>query len=197
MTNKKDLTVRELLNVDGVGDKDFSPLDINTSEIRTLSGAMPKDGNIDLNNAEILATKYLRGADICAELTAIAVAYVQKTDTLKKKAYSIAALENAENYFAGKKPDKMTDKMRMLYADMDEAFLKASENYNQAMAFAKWINGKHESFIRIHYLCRKILDRGYANEKASSWNTTDLSEEEVQKEEEPEKISKKDEDFEW
>ena len=43
---KEALTVRELLNV-GEG---FDPMDIDTNEIRVLSNALPKDGNIDLNN---------------------------------------------------------------------------------------------------------------------------------------------------
>ncbi len=170
MKNKKDaLTVRELLNGEGI-----DPLNYDTSEIRELSSALPKDGNIDLNNAEIMATKYLRGADLCAELLAVSVAYAQKTDTIKKKLYSQAALVNAEEYFTkkngGKKPDKITDKMRLLYAEMDDDYIDASNKHDEAIAFSKWIGSKYESFIRIHYLCKKILERGYSHERASSWN---------------------------
>jgi len=176
---KQALTVRELLQCSG---SNLDPMNIDTSEIRSLSEAMPKDGNIDLNNAEVLATKYLRGADVCAELLAIATAYVQNTDTFKKKAYSQAALVNSEGYFAaknnGKRPDKITDKMRTLYADMDDDYVVASQKHDEALAFAKWVNGKYESFNKMHYMCKKILDRGYAHERMAGFNGTVNGEEE-------------------
>jgi len=157
----KSLTVRELLNG---GDKKFDPMDIDLSEIRTLSEALPKDGNIDINNAEVMATKYLKGADICAELLAIATTYAQKADTLKKKEFGEAAL--VRSIKAGIK----TDKSRAWYADTDDQYIEACNRYSEAIAFARWVNNKYESFIRIHYLCKKILDRGYAHEKTAGFN---------------------------
>jgi len=158
---EKHLTIKELLN----GGKDgFDPMSIDTSEIRALSNALPKDGNIDLNNAEVLATKYLRGADICAEMLAIATAYAQKSDTLKKKAYSEAALIKSKT--AGIK----TDKSRAWFADADDDYIEASNKYSEAIAFVKWISNKYDSFVKIHYMCRNIVKRGYEHEQAESWN---------------------------
>ncbi len=157
----KSLTVRELLNG---GDKKFDPMDIDLSGIKVLSEALPKDGNIDLNNAEVMATKYLKGADMCAELLAIATAYAQKSDTLKKKEFGEAAL--VRSLKAGIK----TDKSRAWYADTDEQYIEACNRYSEAIAFARWVSNKYESFIRIHYLCKKILDRGYAHEKTGNFN---------------------------
>ena len=161
MAESKALTVRELLNGEG---QQISPMDIDTSEIRELSNSIPKDGNIDLNQAEILATKFLRGADVCSELLAIGTNYASKMDTLKKKAYSEAALTKATA--AGIK----TDKSRAWYADADSDYCNACNRYSEAIAFVKWVDSKHESFIRAHYLCKKMLERGYAHEKADSWN---------------------------
>lgn len=155
------LTVRELLNG---GVNGFDPMNIDTTEINVLSNALPKDGNIDLNNAEVLATKYLRGADICAEILAIATAHVQKTEALKKKAYSEAALNKSQK--AGIK----TDKSRAWFADMDDQYIEACNKHAEAMAFVKWISNKYDSFNKMHYMCKKILDRGYNHERASSWN---------------------------
>jgi len=163
------LTVKELLNP---GEK-FDPMNIDTSEIKALSNALPQDGNIDTNNAEVMATKYLRGADICAELTAIALAYVQKTSSNMKMEYSQAALVRSEDYFTtkngGKKPAKITDKMRTLYAEMDEEYLAACQKHDEAMAFAKWVNGKYDSFNKMHYHCKQALSRGYDHERISGW----------------------------
>lgn len=155
------LTVREML---GTQKKGFDPLDFDTSEIRELSNALPRDGNIDTNNAENLATKYLRGADICGELLAIATAYVGKCKDKKSIAYNRA--------FIKYKDDKTvkTDKLRTSMAEVDEDYIEACGKYNEAIAFAKWIDIKYSSFIRMHYLCKKILERGYAHEQANSWN---------------------------
>jgi len=163
MKESKLLTVRELLNGNG---QQISPMDIDTSEIKELSNSIPKDGNIDLNQAEILATKFLRGADICSELLAIGTNYASKLDTLKKRAYSEAALTKATA--SGIK----TDKSRAWFADADNDYCNACNRYSEALAFVKWVDSKHESFIRAHYLCKKMLERGYSHEKAESWTGT-------------------------
>lgn len=155
------MTVKEMLNN---GDSGFDPMTVDTSEIRALSNCLPRDGNIDINQAEILATKYLRGADICAELLAMSVVHMQKMDALKKKAYSDAALIRSKA--AGIK----TDKSRAWYAESDSEYIAACNAHAEASGFFKWVQSKHESFIRAHYNCRKILDRGYAQEKTGNFN---------------------------
>jgi len=152
------LTARDMFN------DEFNPLDINISEIKSLSQALPGDGNIDLNNAEVLATKYLRGADLCSDILAIATAHAQKCDTLKKKAYSYAALvKSAEQKIK-------TDKSRAWFADTDEDYIQASNNYTESIAFVKWVGSKMDSFIKMHYLCRSIVKRGMDQEGASGWS---------------------------
>lgn len=158
------LTVRDLIGTE------FSPLDIDTSEIRELSNALPRDGNIDLNNAEVLATKYLRGADICGEMLAIATAHVAKAKTKKTLAYNRA--------FVKYKDDKKikTDKLREAMASVDDDYIEACNRYDEVLAFAKWINSKYDSFNKMHYMCKKILDRAYTHEKMSGFNGMDIEE---------------------
>jgi len=157
----KSLTVRDLF---GAGSQAFSPMDIDLTEIKLLSNAMPKDGNIDVNNAEVLATKYLRGADQCGELIAIATAFVAKTKSKKEIAYNRA--------FVKYRDDKKikTDKMRAAMAEIDDDYIEATNRYNESIAFAKWINSKYDSFNKMHYMCKKILDRAYPHERSAGWN---------------------------
>ena len=161
--NEQSLTVGDILSKNA---DSFDPMTLDTSEIKELSDAMPKDGNIDLNNAEVLATKYLRGADLCSELLAVATAHAAKTDALKKKAYSYAAMvkANANNI--------KTDKSRAWFAEMDQDYIDACNKYAEAIAFVKWVDGKMDSFSKMHYLCKRMLERGYNHERASSWNGT-------------------------
>ena len=160
MDNDKALTVRDIIGVR----EGFDPMDIDLREIRALSDALPKDGNIDLNNAEVLATKYLRGADLCGELMAVATAYLAKTKSRKETLYNKA--------FVKYKDDKKfkTDKMRMAMAELDEDYIEATNRYNEAIAFSKWVSSKYDSFNKMHYMCKKILDRGYNHERMSGFN---------------------------
>ena len=158
----KTTTVGELLRTD---DQQFDPMNLDTSDIQELSEAMPRDGNIDIANAEVLATKYLRGADMCGELIAIAAAYVGKTRGSKLKAYNFAFLVKSES-----NPRIKTDKMRVAFAELDQDYLDAYDNYNKAIAFSKWVESKYSSFIKMHYLCKNIVKMGYEHEQAASWN---------------------------
>lgn len=163
MANKQ-LTVKDILDI-----SNFDPMNIDTTEIRELSKSLPKDGNIDLNKAEILATKFLRGSDLCSEIMAIAVTYVGKTESDKKRTYSNAAL--IKSVAAGHK----TDKARAWFADMDDEYIEASNKHNTALAFVEWVSGKYKSFEKMHYLCKQILNRGYAHEKQANWIGSDES----------------------
>jgi hypothetical protein len=84
--------------------------------------------------------------------------------------------------------------MRILYADQDEEYLNTCEVYNQATAFIKWVSSKYDSFNKMHYMCKKILDRGYVHERMSNFNGTTEFENNV--EEEAKKVNKED-DEEW
>ena len=157
----KAVTVRDLLQS---GSGNFDPMTLDTSELKELANSIPKDGNIDINNAEVLATKFLRGADICSELVSIATAYVGRTDAEKKKAYGYAATVKASQ------SNIKAAATRGWFADQDEDYIHAANKHAEAQAFLKWVNGKLDSFTRGHYLCKKILDRAYPHERMGGWN---------------------------
>lgn len=161
------LTVKELIS-----GSNFDPMTLDTSELKALSDCIPKDGNIDINIAEVLATKFLRGADVCSELMSIATAHVAKMDAEKKKTYGYAATVKASQ------ANIKTTASRSWFADQDDDYIAACNKYAEAQGFLKWVIGKHESFVRGHYLCKKILDRAYPHEKQASWNGAQPNEEE-------------------
>lgn len=146
----------------------FDPMNLDLTEVKKLSAAMPRDGNIDLNQAEVLATKYLRGADLCSELLAIATANMSRADSKKKKTWNYAFLVKS-----AKQKDVKTDKMRSAIAEIDEDYVEACERHAEAQAFVKWVSSKYESFVRMHYMCRDILKRGYSHENAAGFNGRD------------------------
>ena len=143
----------------------FDPMTLEIGEIKELSNAMPRDGHIDINQAEVLATKYLRGADICSELLALATSHMAKTKDAKQKAYNYAFLVKSQTM-----KNIKTDKMRVAYAELDDEYLAACEAFNKATAFLKWVELKYNIFNKVHYLCKKMLDREYTGEKSAGWN---------------------------
>lgn len=161
MNNESIITVGDIIG----SNSNFDPLTLDTSEIKELSSAMPKDGNIDTNNAEVLATKYLRGADQCGELVAVATAYLSKTKDAKQRTYNQAFLIKSSL-----NKNIKTDKMRVAFAELDDDYSDACDEYNKARSFFKWIESKHSSFITMHYHCKKILERHYSGEKTAGWN---------------------------
>jgi hypothetical protein len=151
------LTVRDMFQVD------FDPLNIDTREIQELSASLPSNGQIDINQAEILAVRFLRGADVCGDLLSIATCHLSKCETEKKRAYSQAALVKASA--SGHK----TDKAKAWFAECDQDYIDAANKHSEALAFVKLIASKHESFIRAHYSAKKLLDRYYGHEKTASF----------------------------
>ena len=96
---------------------------------------------------------------------AVATAFVARTKDAKQKAYNYAFLvKSSEN------KNIKTDKMRVAFAELDDEYQNACDDYNKAIAFHKWVDSKYNSFNKSHYLCKKILERSYAHEGASGWN---------------------------
>jgi len=157
----EELVLNDLIGKNG----SFDPMAVDTSQIRSLSSAMPADGNIDANNAEVLATKYLKGADMCGEMLAIATAHAANKKDAKQRAYNYAFVVKSSETSTIK-----TDKMRTAFAELDDEYQDACSRYNEAYAFVKWIDSKYGSFNKMHYMCRKILDRYYEHEKMSGFN---------------------------
>lgn len=161
--------------------RDIDPLDINIDEIKDLSNLIPRDGHIDLNIAEELATKFLRGMDLCSELSAMCLAEQTKRQDEKARAYNRAIIKTANQ------PGLKTDKMRTAFAEVDQEYIDAQNELNKIKAFSKFIDGKFNSFKAAHYLCKNMLDRGYGHERASNWNGS-LREDDSESEEKLEDI---------
>jgi hypothetical protein len=155
------LTARELF---GSGVQEFDPMNLDLTEIRSFSAMIPSDGSIDINVCEVLATRALRMADLCSELLSVATCYVSKMETEKKRCYSQAALVKATA--AGIK----TDKSRAWFGESDSDFIAASNKYSEGLAFVKFISSKYDSAVRLHYNCKKMLERNYSHEQASGFN---------------------------
>lgn len=138
----------------------FDPEKIDVSEITELTEAIPKDGNVDTAIAEVMATKFLRGADRCAEILAQLTWWEGKKDDEKRHALSTAFLVTAVQ--KGLK----TAVEKKVFAEGDEEYLKACDASNKAKAMKQWFKNKHESLMGAHYLMKDIAKGGRSHQRA-------------------------------
>lgn len=143
-----------------LGFSSFDPEKLDVSEITELTESIPKDGNVDVAIAEALATKFLRGADRCAEFLAQMTWWEAKMDDEKRRALAHATLITADS--KGLK----TATEKKVYADGDPNYLKACEASNKAKAMKQWFKNKHESLVSAHYLMKDIAKGGRPHQRA-------------------------------
>jgi len=145
-----------------LGFSDFDPEKIDVTEIKELTDAIPKDGNVDVSIAETLAVKFLRGADRCSEILAQLTWWEAKADDMKRHALAFASIVTASQKGLKTATEKRT------YAEGDTEYLKACEVSNRAKAMKQWFKNKHESLVSAHYLMKDIAKGGRSHQKAGS-----------------------------
>lgn len=160
MNNKptKDITVEHMV-------REFLGLSVSrniTSEINEIAELFPENPNsISSSNAQFLAARFLKGMDLCAELSALAASYETKLEIQKRKAHGEALIIRSKN--KGFK----TAKEKEAYAYTDEEYVSIAEKHADAKVFRLYIDSKRKDFERAHYQMRKLADRDLESESAS------------------------------
>jgi hypothetical protein len=173
MTGKKDKTRKKKSNMaDNVvrlGDlikvEGLNPMNIDVGYIQDVSHKVPKDGSIDLNEAERLATIFLRCADYCGELISQAVRLVGNKDAERKSKKADAI----EGKIAKGTPATTA---RETYSN-DPKYVEATNAHTEAEAFLVWIKQKYENLIKAHVLCKDLLKSHVENRSKSGWEGVD------------------------
>lgn len=149
-------TTRDVLDI-----SQFDPMGLDITYIQETIREIPEDGFIDINNAERLATKFLRCADYTADLLSKAFHYFGHKSTEQKSAKSSAIYKKIY--------EKITPTVaKEAYAD-DVLYIKASNEQVTAEALTKWLEEKYQNLIKAHILCKTILSRYMPGERANSW----------------------------
>jgi len=159
MTDKQ-VRLGDLLKVEGL-----NPMNIDVSYIQDVSHKIPKDGSIDLHEAERLATIFLRCADYCGELISQAVRLVGNKDAERK----------------AKKADAIEDKIakgtpattaRETFSN-DAKYVASTSAHAEAEAFLVWIKQKYENLIKAHVLCKDLLKAHVEGRNRAGWEGPD------------------------
>ena len=158
----KQVLLGDLLNIDG-----FDPMKVDVSYIQGTSHMIPRDGSIDLHEAERLATVFLSCADYCGELISQAVRLTGFRDANKKSEKG----SSIERKIAGKTPATTA---RETYGN-DPEFLKATEAHIDAEAFLTWIKMKYENLIKAHVLCKDLMKSHVEGRNVSGWDGVEES----------------------
>ena len=147
----------DLLKIDG-----FDPMNVDVGYVQRISHMVPRDGSIDLHEAEKLATMFLACADYCGELISQAVRLVGFRDADRKSQKGDAI----EKKIAGKTPATTA---RETYSN-DPDYVVAAKAHADAEAFLVWIKQKYENLIKAHVLCKDLLKAHVENRNVSGWD---------------------------
>jgi hypothetical protein len=154
------LTVRKHLDLEN-----FNPLDIEIEEFKHLTESMPRDANIDIVNAEKLASNFLRAADRCNEILSTLILLEgrakSKVNTVKNKLYLEAVQEGHK-----------TVKDKQAYSESHDDFVSATNSYDEAYAVRKFFEAKQKWFVDAHYLMKQRLRGEYPHQNASGFSET-------------------------
>lgn len=156
-------TIRERFNLDN-----FNPLDIEIDEFKELADSMPRDANIDIPNASLLASRFLRAADRCSEILSTLILLEGKTksrvNTIRNRLFLSAQREGHK-----------TVKDKEAYAESHEDFVSAVNDYNEAYAVRKFFETKQKWFVDAHYLMRQRLKGEYNHQPASGFSEVEAN----------------------
>lgn len=150
------ITTKNILDIDK-----FDPTNQDITYIQNTINEIPEDGIIDINQAERLATIFLRAADYCGDLIAKATRYYGSKDTQKKA-------QKSESIYRKIKEKVTPTVAKDAYAD-DTEYVDAANDATTAEALLKWLEKKHSNLISAHILCKSLLSRHSETERSNSW----------------------------
>ena len=156
----KTILVGDLLRL-----KAFDPMNVNVTHIMETIGRIPKDGTIDINQAEQLATIFLRCADYCDGLLAQAIRYSGYKDAEKRSQKASAIERKIANNVA-------QTTARETYSN-DAEFVAASDANTDAQAFLSWITQKRDNLVKAHVLCKDLMKAHQGLRNVSGWDAGD------------------------
>lgn len=152
--------VGDLLNIDN-----FDPMNVDVGYIRQTLALIPKDGTINLHEAERLATVFLRCADFCDDVLAQAIRYLGRRDAGKKAEKASAIERKVANKVAG-------TTARETYGN-DPIYITAADAHTDAQAFLTWITQKRDNLIKAHVLCKDLMKSYSGTRQQSGWEGAD------------------------
>ena len=177
----KQVLLGEILKIEN-----FDPMNVDVSYIQGVSHKIPKDGSIDLHEAERLATIFLSCADYCGELISQAVRLAGYRDADRKSQKGDAI----EKKIAGKTPATTA---RETYSN-DPNYVVAAKSHADAEAFLMWVKQKYDNLVKAHVLCKDLMKAHADNRNVSGWDGADvtLDEPEEKPAKQPEKTADED-----
>jgi hypothetical protein len=132
--------------------------ELDVGEIIELANMLPANGVIDMNIAEELCTAFLRGSSAVSDLIEVVARYEGRAESRKKSARARAMYDRA------KQAGLTTAKDREAFADDDKEYLQRNDYWVDLVALRKWLEQKHEFFIRSHYLAKAVWSSGKKQE---------------------------------
>lgn len=127
--------------------------------IKDIADKIPANGEYDPSIIGLRIGQYIYAIQECGKLLANLGLVEKYQETETEKEFACAALERAAQR------GYVTDGKSKLYAQMDEAYIGAKNKLNDIQAVIMYIESYRSSLDKAHLHCKKILDRGTAEER--------------------------------
>lgn len=132
---------------------DFSPEDIDISELEEIVNWLPINAAINLYIAQEGMVKTLHAANKCQEIISKLDRLIGSKEIEKNKAWAEAALIKSKN------DTIKTAKDKEWFANSDENYIKVANDYVLAKAAKKYFESKADNFINWHFAFKIFLKR--------------------------------------
>lgn len=149
------------------GFDDYDPLKIDTKYVDKTVAQIPKDGHIDINEAESLATVFLECADQITDEIARCSAYVGYCEAERREAKASAI----DGRIAGTRGQKVAGTIAAQVFGNDPEYKKSHKKMGLAEAFLDWLRTKYRNLMAAHVLCKDILKIHHSSREQGNWQS--------------------------
>lgn len=146
---------------------DYDPMKVDTYFVEVACDKIPKDGQIDINEAEQLATVFLEAADKITDEISRCSAYVGLCEAERRDCKS-SAIDGRITGTTG--PKVAATVAQQLYGN-DADYRAAHERQALGDAFLDWLRTKFRNLMAAHVLCKDIMKIHHAGREQGNWRS--------------------------
>lgn len=147
--------------------KEYDPLTVDTAFIEEASDKIPKNGHIDINDSESLATIFLEAADQITDEISRCSAYVGFAEAERRDCKSTAI----DGRITGSTGQKVAATIAAQLYGNDPDYKTAHERQALGEAFLDWLRTKYKNLMAAHVLCKDILKIHHAGREQGNWRS--------------------------
>jgi hypothetical protein len=144
----------------------YDPRTIDTKYVQEVSNQIPKNGHIEIDEAERLSIIFLECADRITDEIARCSAYVGYCEAARRETKA-TAIDDRMNGKEGVKPVAATIAAQLF--GNDPVYKASHEKQALGEAFLAWLQTKYRNLMAAHVLCKDLLKIYQSSKEQGNW----------------------------